>query len=361
MDRRPQFKDPALAKALLTKIGMLAKDLPEVRIMEVCGTHTMEIGRLGLRQRLPDNIRLLSGPGCPVCVTPGEVIDSAVSYAQMPNHVLATFGDMIRVPGSGQSLEQVKANGAAIAIVASPLQLIKMAEERPETTIVFAAVGFETTIPAVARTIEIAAEKKLPNLKMLVAHRLLPPALSALCGDADTHISGFLLPGHVSAIIGEEVYRTIDELNVPGAITGFEALDILGGILSVLEMLINQTALIINMYPRVVRPEGNPHARALIHKFFTPIDAAWRGIGIIPQSGLALRDEFKAFDAPVLTQGSSTLPKGCSCGKVLKGLITPSGCSLFGSACTPQTPIGPCMVSSEGSCAAYYRYERINR
>ncbi|GAB6095858.1 hydrogenase formation protein HypD [Desulfatiferula olefinivorans] len=358
MDRRPKFKDPELAKALLKKIGMLANDLPEVRIMEVCGTHTMEIGRLGLRQRLPDNIRLLSGPGCPVCVTPGEVIDSAVAYARMPDHVLATFGDMIRVPGSRRSLEQVKANGASIEIVASPLQLIRMAEERPDTTLVFAAVGFETTIPAVARTIEIAAEKKLYNLKMLVAHRLLPPALSALCADEDTQISGFLLPGHVSAIIGEAVYRTIDALTVPSAITGFEALDILGGILSVLEMLTNQTAQVINMYPRVVRADGNPHARDLIHRFFTPVDAAWRGIGIIPQSGLALRDEFKAFDAPVLVTGASDLPKGCACGKVLKGTLTPPDCGLFGRACTPQTPIGPCMVSSEGSCAAYYRYER---
>ena len=361
MDRRPQMKDPALAKALLKKIETLAEKLPEIRIMEVCGTHTMEIGQLGLRQRLPDNIHLISGPGCPVCVTPGEVIDSAVAYSKMPGHVLATFGDMVRVPGSSASLEQAKARGAAIEIVTTPLQLVKLAKEQPQTTFVFAAVGFETTVPAVARTIELAVEKHLVNLKMLVAHRLLPPALSALCSDPAIRVSGFLLPGHVSAIIGEEVYRNIDALAVPAAITGFEALDILGGIHAVLEMLAAGSVDVVNMYPRVVPPGGNPLARALIQKYFFPVDAAWRGIGTISQSGLAVKEAYKTFDAPLLADVSPTLPTGCSCGEVLKGVMSPPDCPLFARTCTPQTPVGPCMVSSEGSCAAYFRYERTNR
>lgn len=358
MDSRPQFKDPELAKGLLKRIRELAKDLPEVRIMEVCGTHTMAIGQLGLRALLPENIRLLSGPGCPVCVTPGNVLDAAIDYALKPDHIMVSFGDMLRVPGTKGTLEKAKAEGGQVSIATSPLSVIELAEKHPDMTCVFAAVGFETTIPTVARTVEIAREKGLKNVSMLVAHRLLPPALTTLCSDPDIALSGFLLPGHVSAILGIDIYENLGVLTVPSAITGFEALDILGGIHAVLDKLAKNESGIMNMYPRVVKPEGNPQARALIERVYEPVDAAWRGLGTMPLSGLALKEEFREFDAPVTCDNAEDLPKGCSCGSVLKGMITPSGCPLFGTACTPQHPVGPCMVSSEGSCAAYYRYER---
>lgn len=358
MDSRPQFKDPELAKALLDRIRTLAKGLPETRIMEVCGTHTMAIGQLGLRALLPENIRLLSGPGCPVCVTPGNVLDSAIAYAMKPDHMMVSFGDMIRVPGTKGTLEKAKAEGGNVMIATSPLSVIELAEKQPDITYVFAAVGFETTIPTVARTIEIAREKNLSNVRMLVSHRLLPPALTALCSDPDIAVSGYLLPGHVSAVLGVHVYETLTVLTVPCAITGFEALDIIGGIHAVLDKLAKKETGIMNLYPRVVRPDGNPQARALIERVFEPVDAAWRGLGVIPMSGLALREAYRDFDAPVTGGHVEDLPKGCSCGSVLRGMITPSGCPLFGKGCTPQHPVGPCMVSSEGSCAAYYRYER---
>lgn len=358
MDNRPQFKDPELAKALLNRIRDLAVDLPDIRIMEVCGTHTMAIGQLGLRSLLPENIRLLSGPGCPVCVTPGNVLDSAISYSKKPDHMMVSFGDMLRVPGTLGTLDMAKAEGGKVMIATSPLSVIELASQNPDITYVFAAVGFETTIPTVARTIEIAREKNLSNVRMLVAHRLLPPALTTLCADPDIAVSGYLLPGHVSAILGVHIYETLDVLTVPCAVTGFEALDILGGIHAVLDKITKNETGIMNMYPRVVRPDGNPQARALIERVFEPVDAAWRGLGVIPQSGLALKESYRDFDAPVTHDNPEDLPKGCSCGSVLKGRITPSGCPLFGTACTPRHPVGPCMVSSEGSCAAYYRYER---
>jgi len=355
------FSNPDLAKALIKKIHKRARGLPEVRLMEVCGTHTMEIGRLGLRSLLPDNVKLISGPGCPVCVTPEYIIDSAVNYAMQPGYTLLSFGDMIRVPGTKGSLEHAKANGGSLEIVTSPLQILDMAVQKPDHMFVFAAVGFETTVPVISRTVELAQERNLKNVKMLVAHRLLPPALTALCTDPDSNINGFLLPGHVSVILGSIAYKNIEALQVPAAITGFESIDILGGIFSVLEMIGENNIDVSNMYQRAVRPMGNPHAVALIDKIFRPVDALWRGIGTIPLSGLDLKDDYITFNAPLRsTESSSSMPEGCSCGNVLMGRMVPSECSLFGRSCIPESPVGPCMVSTEGSCAAYFRYERTS-
>jgi len=355
------FTDKDMAVQLLDKIRSGAARIDQAKIMEVCGTHTMEIGRLGLRALLPENISLLSGPGCPVCVTPAGVIDAAVEICQKEQVTLASFGDMIRVPGTETSLEAVRSEGGEVVAVTSPLALLDMAAHEPDRLFVFPAVGFETTVPAIARTITLAAERQIRNIKFIVAHRILPPALEVLCSDPEIKVNGFLLPGHVSAILGHKAYTAIPALHVPAAITGFAPLDILYGIYSVVTMLSKGSAAVANDYGRAVKPEGNPAAQKLIHTVFEPVDAFWRGIGIIPQSGLQLRKEFESFDACKLfdiNQSESPMPVGCSCGTVLRGLIRPDECPLFGTSCTPQHPVGPCMVSSEGSCAAYFRYER---
>ncbi|OVE81244.1 hydrogenase formation protein HypD [bacterium M21] len=354
------FADPKLAKSLLSRIHELAPTDRPLRIMEVCGTHTMEIGRLGLRALLPESIELLSGPGCPVCVTPAAVLDAAIEIAKWPNHTTVCFGDMIRVPGTKESLEEAQANGASVEMAVSPMQLIDLAKEASETTFVFIAVGFETTVPAIARTVQLITEQQIPNIRFLTAHRTLPAALDALCADADIGVHGFLLPGHVSAILGSDAYSTIKNLTVPATVTGFEPLDILGGIYSLVEMWAEDRCEVTNLYPRIVKPKGNPAAQQLINDVFEPCDAMWRGIGVIPGSGLKLRAPYAHLevDPPELPEISHTMPKGCSCGLVLQGKIGPADCPLFADGCDPDHPVGPCMVSSEGSCAAWYRYER---
>jgi len=355
-----RFSDPDTAGRLVAAIKQTAAKLGPVRIMEVCGTHTMEIGRLGIRQLLPRNISLISGPGCPVCVTPASYFDALAGLALEKNIRIASFGDLFRVPGNRTSLAQAKADGAAIDIVTSPLAALDIARNCPSQEVVFTAVGFETTVPATAAAVRTAAAQKITNISFFVAHRLVPPALNALLSDKDLTISAFLLPGHVSAIIGEAAYRPLVDRNVPGVIAGFEPLDILAGICAALEMLTDNTISIRNTYTRVVRPEGNSEARKLIEEIYEPCDAAWRGIGIIPASGLALRKSYTSFDAAKrfgIRLGNETMPpKGCSCGEVLTGRIRPDACLLFAKTCTPDHPAGPCMVSSEGSCAAYYNY-----
>jgi hydrogenase expression/formation protein HypD len=354
------FGSPDVARGLLKAIHADARRCGRVKIMEVCGTHTMEIGRLGLRALLPDTVELVSGPGCPVCVTPGAVIDAAARCATGHAATVLTFGDMIRVPGDITSLSDAKAAGGAIEVVTSPLQAVTIAESRPKHPHVFIAVGFETTIPTVARAVTLAAERGVDNLSFLVCHRLVPPALDVLLADEEVGIRAFLLPGHVSAIIGTHAYSPVATAGIPAAITGFEPLDILGGIQAVLSMLVGTPAEVVNRYGRVVRAEGNIRARELIEEVFEPVDALWRGIGVIPRSGLALRQRYARFDAtraPGVAVARESMPKGCGCGDVLKGIIRPDQCPLFAGACTPETPRGPCMVSSEGSCAAYYKYE----
>jgi hydrogenase expression/formation protein HypD len=356
-DRR--FSDPVAAARLVDAIEHVSRRAPRVRIMEVCGTHTMEIGRLGIRQLLPKNVELLSGPGCPVCVTPASYIDALCDLAASGRAHIATFGDLFRVPGSKSSLARVKASGAAVEIVTSPIAAIAFARSRPAEQVVFTSVGFETTIPATAAALRAAVADQLTNISFLVAHRLVPPALDAILNDASLGINAFLLPGHVSAIIGESAYAPVVARGVPGVIAGFEPLDILAGVLTLVEMVSADAPALRNEYTRVARPNGNPAARSLIDAYYEPCDAIWRGIGTIPESGLALRNEFERYDAAKrfgIAIGDESMPAGCSCGDVLKGRIRPPSCPLFGKTCTPDHPVGPCMVSSEGSCAAYFRY-----
>jgi hydrogenase expression/formation protein HypD len=356
-DRR--FSDPTAAALLAAAIARASSRAPAIRIMEVCGTHTMEIGRLGIRQLLPKNIELVSGPGCPVCVTPASYIDALCTLAASGCSRVATFGDLFRVPGSRTSLAQVKAMGAAVDVVTAPFAALDVARSHPSEEVVFTSVGFETTMPATAAAVRAAVAENCANISFLVAHRLVPPALEALLSDPSLRINAFLLPGHVSAIIGESAYAPMVARGVPGVIAGFEPLDILAGVLALVEMVSNNTPALRNEYTRVARPLGNPAARALIDTYYEPCDAVWRGIGTIQKSGLALRERYSAFDASKkfgIVIDHEEMPGGCSCGDVLKGRIKPSSCPLFGKACNPDHPVGPCMVSSEGSCAAYFRY-----
>ena len=355
------FKDPALARSLSQAINQVAcsEALPAtVKLMEVCGTHTMSIARNGLRALMPANIQLLSGPGCPVCVTANRDIDTLVALARLPEVTIATFGDMVRVPGSTTSLQQLAAQGARIQIVYSPLDAIAYAQDHPDEQVVFAGVGFETTTPLIAMAIKRAAALQLPNFSVLVANKNMPGALEAIVSDPQLKVDGLILPGHVSTIIGPEPYRFLArDYHIPGVITGFDPVDILQGIYQLLLQLVDGRAEIENAYPRAVMEQGNPVAVAAIEEVFDTCDASWRGLGLIPASGYVMRPAFAQFDArqrfapePEPTREHS----GCCCGDVLRGIMAPPDCPLFAKACTPETPIGPCMVSSEGSCAAYY-------
>lgn len=356
-------EDPAKARALAQAIEGLMRG--PVRFMEVCGTHTVAIFRAGIRAMVPKGMDLLSGPGCPVCVTPQEEIERAMELARDPQVVLLTFGDLMRVPGRSGSLETLKAEGADIRVVLSPLDALKVAERESSKKVVFFAVGFETTAPAVAATVLEAKKRGLKNFFLLSSQRLIPPALKALLSSGRVSLDGFILPGHVSVILGRAPYEFIPrDHGIPAVITGFEPMDILEGILLLLQQRTRGEAMVQIQYRRAVREEGNPRARALMEEVFQPQDARWRGLGTIPMSGLALKAPFKAFDAQEAFRLDPPRPipepKGCSCGEVLQGLIRPPECPLFGNACTPERPIGPCMVSSEGSCAAYYKYGGAN-
>jgi hydrogenase expression/formation protein HypD len=328
--------------------------------MEVCGTHTVAIFRAGIRQLLPPNVELVSGPGCPVCVTPNEYLDTAIAYSCNPDIIITTFGDMLKVPGSESSLMAEKAKGADIRIVYSPLDSLTIAQENPNKKIVFLAVGFETTAPTAAATILQAELQGLTNFFVLSAHKVVPPALSAILAGPQTKVDGFLLPGHTVAISGLAPYRFVSqEYAVPAVVTGFEALDILQGIYLLLEQISAGKAELVNQYRRVVKPDGNPAAREILSRVYQPDNTAWRGFGVIAGSGLALRAAYQRFDAKVslpLGKVESQEPAGCRCGEVLRGLIVPADCPHFGLSCTPEQPVGACMVSVEGACAAWYKY-----
>jgi hydrogenase expression/formation protein HypD len=330
------------------------------RAMEVCGTHTVSIFRSGIRSLLPERIELISGPGCPVCVTPTGEIDRAVSLAHRRDVVLLTFGDLMRVPGSASSLSLVRAEGSDVRIITSPLEVLAIAQGEPGKRVVFFAVGFETTSPAIAATIREAKRRGIGNLFVLSSLRLIPPALRVLLSSGRLALDGFLLPGHVSVIIGADPYSfLVQEFSSRGVITGFEPLDILEGVSMLLRQKKEGRAAIENQYRRAVRSEGNPRALRIMEEVFTPVDARWRGLGTISSSGLALREEFRGMDAAEafdIPYEEVDDPPGCRCGEVLQGLIRPPECPLFGTRCTPQHPVGPCMVSSEGSCAAFHRY-----
>ncbi len=331
-----------------------------LKLMEVCGTHTVAIFRHGIRDVIPADVSLISGPGCPVCVTSIRDVDSAIAISRIPGVILGTFGDMMRVPGGRESLNDARSEGADVRIFYSPLDALRLALANPGREVVFFATGFETTSPLIAATVAEAEKENVKNFSLCTVHKLVPPALKALLASPDVMVDGFILPGHVSTIIGKRPYEFIaSEYRKPGVITGFDAEDIIKGILMLLIQLSRKRAEVEIQYTKVVREEGNPRAVSLIEEFFEPCDAYWRGIGTIPASGLRLREKYRRFDAmrrfnPEVADHAE--PVACSCGDVLRGVKIPPECPMFGAACTPESPVGACMVSTEGSCAAYYRY-----
>lgn len=349
--------DPTVASQLRERIRRTAEGLGPVTLMEVCGTHTMAIARHGLKAFLPRSVRLVSGPGCPVCVTPVGYLDHARALARVPGVVIASFGDLVRVPGSSGSLES---DGAPVEIVPSPLSALDLARRRPHDEVVFLAVGFETTIPTVAATILAAENEGIANFSVLCAHRTIPAALAALTDGL--HLHGLLCPGHVSAVTGLDIYEPLSARGVACVVAGFEPLHILLAFAMLLDQLATGRSTVENAYRHVVRPEGNPRARALAAQVFEPCDATWRGLGMIPGSGLRLRPEHRSCDAASrfsVEIEPPVEPAGCLCGNILRGAASPRECPLFGSVCTPETPRGACMVSSEGTCAAAIRYGEL--
>jgi hydrogenase expression/formation protein HypD len=348
MDYIAEFRDGRLCSSIAEEIEKECKK--DMRIMEVCGTHTMSIHRYGIKSMLPRRIKLLSGPGCPVCVTSSRDIDRMIACSKLEGTVIATFGDMLRVPGSVSSLEKERARGADVRVVYSPMDAVQLAQNT-DKRVIFLGVGFETTAPTVAQAI-----KKAPaNFFVYSAHKVVPPALRALLG-GDNRIDGFLLPGHVCTITGTADYEFVPrEYHVPCVVSGFEPVDILASIL----MLVRQEgrAEVEIEYKRSVRREGNPKAIKAMEEVFETCDSVWRGIGAIKNSGLRIREEFRDRDAEGMVDVPETRePEDCRCGEVLQGLIEPTECALFSNGCTPEEPVGPCMVSSEGTCAAYYKY-----
>ena len=352
------YKNPVLARGLIESIQALAPE--HATLMEVCGTHTVAIARNGIRDLMPQGCRLASGPGCPVCVTANRDIDAAIALARVENVILTTFGDMTRVPGSSSSLLKEQAAGRDVRIVYSPLDALAIAKENPEREVVFVGVGFETTTPLVAMAIKRAAAMELDNFSVYAAHKNMPGALDVLMGDPELKVDALILPGHVSTIIGVEPYRFLAEkYGIPGVVTGFEPLDVLQGIAMLMRQLHEGRAEIENAYARGVMPEGNPVALAAIDDVFETCTATWRGLGPIEGSGYRIRERYARFDAlrrfePEIE--ATREPRGCRCGDVLRGIMAPNECPLFRTVCSPENPVGPCMVSSEGSCAAYYRY-----
>ncbi len=340
-----------------------ALPLGETEIMEVCGTHTMSIAKAGIRSLLPPNVQLISGPGCPVCVTPPEDIDAVLELAMEKDVILTSYGDMLRVPGSrrGDSLLRRRALGADVRIVYSPMDALAIARQEPGKQVVFLGIGFETTAPGTAAAVLAAREQKLENFTVFSMLKSVEPALRALMATENFAINGFLCPGHVATIIGEEGFRFLpEEYHMPGVIAGFEPEEILLAVWLLLRQIAEGTADIQNAYPRAVRPEGNTLARKMMQDCFRMESARWRGLGEIPESGFALKEELSGLDAAerfAIRPGEAALQNGCRCGDVITGKLRPKECPLFGKACTPEDPVGPCMVSSEGACAAEFKYQ----
>jgi hydrogenase expression/formation protein HypD len=330
--------------------------------MEFCGGHTVAILRHGLRQLLPRQITLVSGPGCPVCVTAQRDLDLAIRYARLPGVTVATFGDMIKVPGSGTSLAGVRAEGADVRVVYSPLDAVACAEEEPSRRVIFIAAGFETTAPGVAAAILEAEKRSLANFQVYSLLKSSPPVIGALLGPGGVRLDGLICPGHVSAVIGWKAWDFIPrEYGLACAVAGFEPLDILLAVERIVGQLERGQPAVEDAYPRGVKAEGNPHALARLDQVFAPAEAFWRGLGAVRASGLGIRPEYARFDALSvlpLPPGPEYEPPGCRCGEVLRGLLEPPDCGLFGRKCTPEWPVGPCMVSAEGACAAWYQYGR---
>lgn len=355
------FADPETVRALADRI--VQYDSRPLTLMEVCGTHTMSIMKYGIRQVLPPAVRLVAGPGCPVCVTESSYLDMAMTLAERDDVVLVSFGDLLRVPGSRGSLQACRSAGADIRIVYSPLDCLALCAAHPDKQVVFLSVGFETTTPVVALTVTKARQQGITNLSLLTANKTMPAALDALAGDDAVRIDGLIFPGHVCTIAGTASYEAFcTRYRIPGAITGFEPADILGAIAALTAQAARGEARLDNIYPRLVHREGNPQATAIVAEVFTPCSARWRGIGEIEDSGLRLRDAFAEMDAQhrfSLPTPPAREPAGCRCGEILKGTAEPTDCPLYGRACTPTAPVGACMVSSEGACAAFYKYRGI--
>ncbi len=353
------------AQDIIGRIGRLLRNCDPIRIMEVCGTHTVALFRSGIKSMLPERVRLISGPGCPVCVTSSAYIDAACELTARPELTICTYGDMVRVPGRLDSLEACRGRGARVRVVYSARDSVQYATRHPSEQVVFLAVGFETTAPATAAAVLEAEAAQLTNFTILSAHKLVIPAMTALLAAGDVPIDGFMCPGHVSVVIGSDAYQPIaTQFHKPCVVVGFEPAQMLTGILRLVEQAVAGNASVENVYGVAVNHDGNSAGRACIDRVFAVQDAVWRAMGTIPRSGLELREEYRRFDARHalgVTYGADHEPPGCLCGEVIQGKVDPVACSLFGTTCSPTRPIGPCMVSSEGTCAAWHKYGRPGR
>ncbi|MFF8958190.1 hydrogenase formation protein HypD [Streptomyces sp. NPDC014894] len=357
-----EFQNPELARGLLDDIR--ATVTRPWALMEVCGGQTHTIIRHGIDQLLPDGVELIHGPGCPVCVTPLEMIDKALEIASAPGVIFCSFGDMLRVPGTGRDLFQVRGAGGDVRVVYSPLDALRIAVENPDREVVFFGIGFETTAPPNAMAVHQARKRGIRNFSVLISHVRVPPAVEAVMSSPSCRVQGFLAAGHVCSVMGTDEYPALSERwRVPIVVTGFEPLDILEGVRRTVRQLERGEHRVENAYPRAVRPEGNPAARAMLDDVFEVTDRAWRGIGVIPLSGWRLSARYREFDAEHrfdVADITTLEPAECRSGEVLQGLIKPNECAVFGTVCTPRTPLGATMVSSEGACAAYYLYRRLD-
>jgi hydrogenase expression/formation protein HypD len=353
-----EFRCSELADGLVKKIKR--ESILPARLMEFCGSHTVAIFRHGIRQLLPNTIQMVSGPGCPVCVTANSDLDKAIALSQRPGLITTTFGDMVKVPGSRSNLQETRASGADVRMVYSTLDALKIAEENPGKSVVFLGIGFETTAPTVAASIIEAKNRRLKNYYILSMHKVCPPVIRALLNSGETKLQGLICPGHVSVITGSRAWEFIArDYGIPCVVTGFEPLDILQSIDMLIGQIESGRSEVEIAYRRGVKYEGNLHAQRLIEQVFEPCTANWRGIGSVPDSGLKIKDNFRDFDAEQvfdIKPGTVREPTGCICGEVLRGVKTPLDCRLFGKGCTQQTPVGPCMVSAEGTCSAYFQY-----
>ncbi len=363
MKYKDEFQRNDLAEVVAAAINAIPLD-KQINLMEVCGTHTHAISRYGIRSMLPEKVNLLSGPGCPVCVTPNEYIDHALAIAALPGVITITFGDMFRVPGSYSSLQKVKGEGADVRIVYSPSRAVEIAKKNPDKKVVFLGAGFETTAPTIAATIMQAKVEGVKNFSVLPGFKTLPNALKTLAESPELRLDGLICPGHLSVITGTKLYEQVAEkYHIACVVTGFEALDILEGIRLLLLQISSGKAIVENEYSRIVKSEGNMKAMALMYEIFHDCNSIWRGIGDIPGSGLEFNEAYKEFDASEIFSVEippAKHPEACICGQILTGVKKPGDCPLFAKLCTPENPIGACMVSSEGTCSAYYRYRSVD-
>ncbi len=353
-----EFRNSELAQGLITAIRQKSKH--KVRFMEFCGGHTVSIFKYGIRQALPPTIEMVSGPGCPVCVTATSDIDKAVALAGIPGVIITSFGDMLRVPGSRSSLQKARAEGADVRIVYSTMDALKIAQENPDKTVAFIGVGFETTAPTIAVSVLQAQELKINNYRVLSLHKLCPPVIKTILDAGEVKLDGLVCPGHVSAVTGSNAWQFVArDYGIPCVVAGFEPTDILQCVDMLVTQVENHRSKVEIAYKRGVTPEGNLQAQKVMQQVFEPCPANWRGMGMVPGSGLKFRPEFIGYDAEAAFDIKTELaiePKGCLCGEILRGVKTPADCRLFRKTCTPENPVGPCMVSSEGSCSAYYLY-----